>query len=308
MISIITPSYNLEKYIEATYQSLLMQTYPEWEWVVIDDASTDSTRDIIRKFNDPKVRLIESEHIGNLAVLRNRAASEARGNIFAFLDGDDLMEPGKLAVQLAQFRKQPGIHWSHTNIRILQDETGAIMPNPRPPDAPEVLEPEKCFAQLAFRNYVTISTVMIRREAFLSVNGFREEMNRCEDIDLWLRLAASGCSVGYLSESLLQYRVRKSGLFSSKTLEYLESNFKVYDYIRQSFPELYDKHRNIILQYLSNNHLKMGIQLLGQKDEEFRTHFKKAFKLDSTIKKTAWYLLSVFCPSLLRKYLNIRAR
>lgn len=306
MISIITPCYNLEKYIETTWRSLLAQTYTDWEWIIVDDASTDNTRTIIKSFEDKRVRLIESEHVGNLAVLRNHAAREARGDFFAFLDGDDIMEPHKLDLQLAQFHRDPQVQWNHTNVQILQDETGALSPHSRPPEAAEFLEAEPGFAQLAFRNYVTISSVMIRKAAFFDVNGFRDEMNRCEDIDLWLRLTASGHSVGYLSEPLLQYRVRKSGLFSSKTLEYLDSNFKVYENIRKSFPVLYDKHKCIIHQYLSNNHLKIAIQLLGQKNPQFRVHFKKALQLDPSIKKTVWYLLSVINPPILRKYLNTR--
>ncbi|MBX2894294.1 MAG: glycosyltransferase [Cyclobacteriaceae bacterium] len=306
MISIITPCYNLEKYIEATWHSLRTQTHTDWEWIIVDDASTDNTRTIIKNFSDKRIRLIESEHVGNLAVLRNRAAREAHGDFFAFLDGDDIMEPRKLELQLEQFTRQPRMQWNHTNVRILQDETGVLTPHSKPPGAAEFLEAEQAFAQLAFRNYVTISSVVIRKTAFFDVNGFRDEMNRCEDIDLWLRLTASGHSVGYLSEPLLQYRVRKSGLFSSKTLEYLDSNFKVYENIRKSFPEIHSKYKSVIHQYLSNNHLKIAIQMLGQKNVQFRNHFRKALQLDPSIKKSVWYLLSVVNPSILRKYLNAR--
>jgi teichuronic acid biosynthesis glycosyltransferase TuaG len=305
-ISIITPCYNLEKHIEATYRSLQVQTHTEWEWIIIDDASTDSTRYIIRKFDDARIRLIESEHVGNLAILRNRAAREAHGEYLAFLDGDDIMEPHKLELQLDQFKRDARIHWNHTNVRILQDETGVLTPNNKPPHAAEFLEAEEGFAQLALRNYVTISSVMIRYAAFTDVKGFREQMNRCEDIDLWLRLTASGYAMGYLPEPLLQYRVRKSGLFSSKTLEYLATNFNVYDNIRQSFPALYEKHQHVIRQYLSNNHLKIAIQMLHQKDTQYRSHFKKAWLLNPSLKKTVWYLLSAINPSILRHYLNKR--
>lgn len=307
LVSIITPCYNLEKYIEATYRSLLSQTHTDWEWIVVDDASTDSTREIIKGFDESRIRLIELEHIGSLSVLRNHGAREARGEIFAFLDGDDIMEPRKLELQGEQLQRNPRIQWNHTNVRILQDETRELYSQSKPPHPDEFLEAEQGFAQLALRNYVTISSVMIRKAAFFDVAGFRNELNRCEDIDLWLRLTASGHAMGYLPEPLLQYRVRKSGLFSSKTLEYLATNFKVYENIRQSFPVLYEKHKNVIRQYLSNNHLKIAIQMLHQKNVQFREHFKKAFLLNPSLKKTAWYLLSVFNPSILGHYLNKRA-
>lgn len=306
MISIITPCYNLEKCISATYQSLLSQTHTDWEWLIVDDASTDSTREIIKGFNEKRVRLIESEHVGNLSILRNRGAREARGELFAFLDGDDIMEPRKLELQAAQFQRVPRVQWNHTNVRILQDETGVLLPQSKPPPPTEFLEAEQGFGQLVLRNYVTISSVMIRKSAFFDVKGFRDELNRCEDIDLWLRLTASGYSMGYLPETLLQYRVRKSGLFSSKTLEYLATNFKVYENIRHSFPALWIKYQSEIQQYLSNNHLKLAIQIVHQKDVQFQSHFKKAFLLNPSLKKAAWYLLSVFNPSILRHYLNKR--
>lgn len=306
MISIITPCFNLEKYITATYQSVLAQIFKDWEWIIIDDASTDRTREIIKRFAETRIRLIESDHVGNLSILRNRGVQEARGELLAFLDGDDIMEPYKLELQAEQFQRNPSIKWNHTNVRILQDETGQLFTNSKPPPAIEFMDAEQAFMQLALRNYVTISSVMIRKTTFLHVNGFNEQFNRCEDIDLWLRLAASGHAVGYLPEPLLQYRVRKSGLFSSKTLEYLVTNFKVYENIQTSFPELYEKHKSVIQRYLSNNHLKIAIQMLNQQHAQFRWHFKKALLLDPSLKKIAWYLLSVYNPSILRNYLNKR--
>lgn len=303
LISIITPCYNLEKYIAATYQSLLSQTHTDWEWIIVDDASTDSTREMIKGFGEARIRLIESEHMGNLSILRNRGAREASSELFAFLDGDDIMEPRKLELQSDQFQRNPRVQWNHTNVRILQDETGVLSAQSKPPQPVEFLEAEDGFAQLALRNYVTISSVMIRKTAFEDVKGFGEEFSRCEDIDLWLRLTASGHAMGYLPEPLLQYRVRQSGLFSSKTLEYLATNFKVYENIRHSFPVFYLKYKNVIRQYLSNNHLKIAIQMLHQKNEQFRSHFKKALQLDPSLKKAAWYFLSVFNPSILRHYL-----
>lgn len=306
LISIITPCYNLSKYISATYQALLSQTHSDWEWIIVDDESTDSTRELIKGFNEDRIKLIDSEHVGNLSILRNRGAREARGDFLAFLDGDDIMEPRKLELQIDQFQRDHRVQWSHTNVRILQDETGELILHSKPPITDEFLEAERAFMQLAERNYVTISSVMIRKHVFFEVNGFRNELNRCEDIDLWLRLAASGYAKGYLPEPLLQYRVRKSGLFTTKTLEYLDTNFKVYENIRLLFPELYAKHSRVMNQYLSNNHLKIAIQLLFQKEGRFRNHFQKALLLDPSLKKVTWYFLSILNPAILRYYINKR--
>ena len=97
-VSIITPSWNSEKYIEKTIESVQKQTYMNWEMIVVDDCSTDRTVEIVEKISeeDPRVRIIRQEVNGGAAKARNRSLCEATGRYIAYLDADDIWKPTKL--------------------------------------------------------------------------------------------------------------------------------------------------------------------------------------------------------------------
>ena len=102
LVSIITPAYNASSTIEETYKSILSQTYDNWEWIVIDDFSTDNTFDIVSGLakNNPKITLIRPKEKGGAAVARNAGIEIAKGRFVAFLDSDDLWMPKKIEKQI----------------------------------------------------------------------------------------------------------------------------------------------------------------------------------------------------------------
>ena len=108
LVSIIMPSYNTAQYITETIQSVIDQTYHNWELIIVDDCSTDNTDIVIGKIKDPRIRYIKNEKNSGAAVSRNRALREANGRWVAFLDSDDLWKPEKLEKQLR--------HWLLTTI------------------------------------------------------------------------------------------------------------------------------------------------------------------------------------------------
>jgi teichuronic acid biosynthesis glycosyltransferase TuaG len=307
LVSIITPCYNLKNYIADAYKALLGQTHTEWEWIIADDASTDNTLAIIASFNDPRIRILPAErNCGNLSILRNKAARVAAGEFFAFVDGDDFCELRKLERQVSLFTEYPAMAWNHTGFLVLQEETGELSKPKPPPVQRKFIAAEEAFGHLALRNFVCISSVMIRKEVFFAAGAFNEKFHRCEDIEFWLRLTAQGYAMGYCPEPLLKYRVRNTGLFISKTLEYLQMNFEVYNDIRLAFPDICRRHENTIRQYLSTMHLKIAIRLLYENDRKSAKHFNAAFRLSPSLKKLLWLGLSACAPGLLRSYLKGR--
>jgi len=100
LVSIIMPSYNTAPYIKETIQSVLNQTYTNWELIIVDDCSTDNTKEIIEEINDERIRYFENEVNSGAAVSRNKALRETKGQWIAFLDSDDLWLPNKLAKQI----------------------------------------------------------------------------------------------------------------------------------------------------------------------------------------------------------------
>ena len=305
VVSIITPSFNLQSYIKETYLAIKAQTIADWEWIIVDDASVDRTNDIIRNFHDARIKLIESKlNTGNLSILRNRGVQLASGKYLAFLDGDDICEPERLKQQVDFLEKFPEAGWCHTNVRLLLDETKMLQPRQQRLPNQTIFLADEALRILLRKNYVCISSVMVREKVFKAIGGFDEDFNRCEDIDMWLRLCAQGYSMGYLPQPLLQYRIRQSGLFSSRNLEYLAKNFEVYEKFKKSAPELYARHEPIIRNYLSDNYLKIAIQMTGQKKKGTISHFRNAFMLAPSFKKAVWLLAAVTSPGLIRNYLS----
>ena len=102
LVSIIMPSYNTAKFISETIESVLVQTYTNWELIIVDDCSTDNTDEVVKSFlSDNRIKYITNEKNSGAAVSRNRALREAKGKWIAFLDSDDLWLPVKLEKQIA---------------------------------------------------------------------------------------------------------------------------------------------------------------------------------------------------------------
>lgn len=123
LVSVIMPSYNTGKYIGESIWSVLKQTYENWELLIVDDCSTDSTDEVVKPFlSDVRIRFYKNEKNNGAAVSRNRALREAKGRWIAFLDSDDLWKPEKLERQI-RFMKNNGYHFSYTNYSEI-DENG----------------------------------------------------------------------------------------------------------------------------------------------------------------------------------------
>ena len=117
LVSIIMPAYNSEKYIKDSIESIFKQTYSNWELIVVDDCSTDKTVEIIKSFNDNRIKLFINETNSGAAISRNKALREATGRWIAFLDSDDIWLPTKLEEQL-QFMVQNNYPFTYTDYRI----------------------------------------------------------------------------------------------------------------------------------------------------------------------------------------------
>ena len=114
LVSIVMPSYNTASYIEKSVQSVINQTYTNWELIIVDDCSTDNTDEVLSKIHDDRTRYFKNDKNSGAAVSRNKALREARGQWIAFLDSDDLWMPEKLEKQIA-FMKKNGYAFSYTN-------------------------------------------------------------------------------------------------------------------------------------------------------------------------------------------------
>ena len=193
-VSIITATYNHNKFIGQCIESVLDQTYPNWEQIIIDDGSTDGTDKIISKYKDKRIKYIRQENVGiwDLAKTYNRALQISEGELIAVLEGDDFWPPDKLEKQIPVFdRIQVVLSWGKVAITSNDGETSTI----RPKDL-------KCFKnkkrwalarRLMFQNFIPACTVMCRKEALLSIGGFLQpERVPYVDYPTWLELCLIG--------------------------------------------------------------------------------------------------------------------
>ena len=184
IISVIIPVYNGAKTIKETIESVLVQTWQDFEIIVIDDGSTDSTLEVIKSIPDSRIKLFSYENTGPSAS-RNRGISHAAGEFIAFLDADDLWKPDKLEAQLKALQDIPEavVAYSWTN-HI--DESGQFLRN-----GSQIVVNGNAYERLLLVNFFEHgSNPLIRKQALLEVGGFDESLRQGEDWEMWLRLAA----------------------------------------------------------------------------------------------------------------------
>lgn len=203
LVSVVVPTYNRTAFLRDAVRSVLAQTYADWELIVVDDGSTDSTRDDLAAIQDARVRVIERAHCGRPAVLRNVALGVARGSYVAFLDSDDMWLPEKLGRQVTLLRASHGCRWSYTWFSRI-DAAGAPTSMPgagrcRPVAGWIVRD------LLAGRACVALPTVMVESAFFTEVGRFDESLRFMEDYEAWLRLALAA-PVAYVPDSLARVR------------------------------------------------------------------------------------------------------
>lgn len=178
LVSIIMPSYNTAKFISETITSVLAQTYPNWELIIVDDCSTDDTDAVIRPYlADDRIRYIKNEKNSGAAVSRNRALREAKGKWIAFLDSDDLWLPEKLEKQIA-FMEKNRYAFTYTDYRIRLN--GAWLPYIY--TGPSVVNRRKMYNYC----YFSTITVMYDREKIGLVQI--EDLRKNNDYAMWLQI------------------------------------------------------------------------------------------------------------------------
>jgi glycosyltransferase involved in cell wall biosynthesis len=205
LVSIILPTFNRAGFLRETVATVFAQSCEDWELIVSDDGSDEPTRSYIHELeSDRRVRVLWRDHSGVPAVSRNTALRAARGHYVAFLDADDLWEPGKLARQLEQLRLQPSCNWCYTAFRRI-DEHGRLLAD----------EAARHFRPMAGAIFASIlqgtaslrtPCVLVERQLVNELGGFDESLLDCEDIDLWLRLALNS-DVAVVNEPLVRVRI-----------------------------------------------------------------------------------------------------
>ena len=206
LVSIITPSYNGEKYISKTIESVINQTYKNWEMIIVDDLSTDKTEHIVKSYqkNDKRIKFFKLEKKGGASVARNKAIEKSKGKYIAFLDSDDLWKKDKLEKQI-NFMEENKIYFSYTDYEYI-DKNGNLLYK-------KFVSPKKiCYFRMLLGNSIGCLTVIYNQEKLGKENI--PYLRKRNDYALWCRLLKKS-KVGYKYNDVLSYYRKNENSISS---------------------------------------------------------------------------------------------
>lgn len=222
LVSIIVPVYNVEKVIKETMDSVLAQTYPHWELLLVEDSSKDNSAGVIMDYiaekGDNRIRLIRQSSNQGAARARNRGLKEARGRYISYLDADDLWMPEKMEKQL-KFMERKDAAFSFTGYEFA-DENGVGL-------GKIVRVPETLSYKQALSNTTIFTTTVMFDTQKISKDMLEMPEIKSEDTALWWKVLRTGCIAYGLDENLARYR-RAGRTLSSNKLEAIRRIWNLY--------------------------------------------------------------------------------
>jgi len=249
IVSVITPVFNREKTIGRAIKSLQAQTFQEYEHIIINDVSTDSTEQIVKEYqnNDYRIKYIrldynKTDDCYGAAKARNVGIKQAKGKYLAFLDSDDTFEPTKLEKQLSLFNRLPQSYsmiYSGFNY-VAEDK----------PSTKYMLLPSKkgdLSHEILYSNIAGTLQPLVKRSAVIKAGLFDEKMPSCQDWDLWIRVARCG-KFDFVPEALSNAYIHGNQI-SSSTVKKLEARERIYNKYKKQIvedPRINTKHLGVM--------------------------------------------------------------
>ena len=228
LVSVILPACNAEKYIAEAISSILEQSWQNLELIVVDDASTDATREVIRRFADPRVRLLENDRNLGISASTNRAVGVSRGEYLALMDDDDISLPDRIKAQLVYLENHPEIMILGTSF-LPMDSEGRIIARPAVmPGSPKHYQAKLLLENLEFCN----SSAMIRK-SFLEENhlSYREGYPGMQDYRFYMEASKLG-AISCLADIHHKYRVHEDGVTARTRRDHPAERARIYNVIR----------------------------------------------------------------------------
>jgi len=292
-VSVIIPAFNSEQFIEETINSILKQTYKDFEIIVVDDGSKDGTPEVLEKYKDNLVYVRKKNE--GISLARNQGIKRARGEYIAFIDHDDLWLPEKL-------RKQVALLESDKNIGLCYSDAYVIDENKKrnnrlfeisPPQSGMVRE------RLFKENFIPILTAVVRRSVIDKTGLFDPKYKIAEDWDFFLRVAKR-YKIGFINEPLAEYRIHRGSFSRQKDLAVSEAISIIDTYINhvEKFENGILKRRKEWLQFdLGMVYLHKGMK------KKAREHFRLSIKKKPVSVLLSMGFLASFLPNTCVKIL-----
>ncbi len=218
LVSIIMPSYNTGRFIKETIESVLDQSYPAWELIIVDDCSTDNTDEVVNQYLvDERIRYIKNDTNSGAAVSRNRALREAKGKWIAFLDSDDLWEADKLQKQIL-FMKDNDYHFSYTNYVEIDEESKV--------NGKSVTGPKR-ISKHGMYNYCWMGCLTVMYDADAVGLIQIPDIKKNNDYAMWLKVIKKANCYHY-DKVLAQYRKRSGSISNHGYLKLVKWHYKLF--------------------------------------------------------------------------------
>jgi glycosyltransferase involved in cell wall biosynthesis len=298
-VSVIIPAYNCARYVAEAIDSVLAQTYQDFEIVVVDDESTDDTGDVVRQYGD-RVRYVRQNNRGPSGA-KNTGIRASVGEYISTLDGDDLWMSQRLEMLVPLLEKQPELGFVYGDCYRI-DET------------PDRIQPRTAFEihggaqrgwvleRLVMTNFVPSQSVVIRRSALDAVGLFDEAYRIGEDWDLWLRLAAR-YPVDFIPDVVAMRRQHGENITNNSDLTMMSNAVSILNGLKAREPEAVGRIRSAHNRALARAHFLLGVACLESGDgRRARAELSCCVRYAPThAKGYGWWLLSLGGPALLRR-------
>lgn len=293
-VSVIIPTHNRCDMLRNAIQSVLDQTYRDFEVVIIDDASNDKTCEIVENFNDDRIRYIRHTENKGGSASRNSGISYARGRYIGFLDDDDEWLPTKLELQINRFQKRPNVDVVVCGYSV-RDNDNKVIDSVSPKNSGNI------YGDLLWDNTITTSTVLIKRDILGDSYRFDPELPRLQDWDMWLRLAKTSI-FDYIEEPLVIYNIHDNNRISTDSVALLVARMRIlekyWDDIKSNKAVLSHHYYRIGMVYFALCNMK-----------KCRQYTKKSIVIDPcNWKSLRAFVFSHLGYTLCNRYIEMRQR
>jgi len=210
VVSVCIPTWNRSGLIAQTIESVLAQSWSDFELLIVDNMSTDNTEQVVKQFNDPRIMFMKHDKPVLISENWNRCLSYSRGKYIAILPDDDLMEPDNLKEKVAFLEKFPQVGLVHSRFHAI-DQFGHLIKSDigkfglADQHADLIWPSREALERLIKDNVIHESSTMIRRTCWATVGGFRKEVRFLMDWEYWMRIAAS-FDIGFVAKPLIRWR------------------------------------------------------------------------------------------------------
>lgn len=230
LISIIIASYNASKYLDECLQSVLEQTYINWEAIIVNDGSTDNTKQVVKKWikQDSRFKYYEKPNTG-LAQTRIFGIKNSSGKYILPLDADDYLDINFLAKTSKVIEENKDIEIVYSDVKLFGEKNKLFV------------LPKYSFNSLLLKNCI-ISTSLFRRESYNNVGGYCSELTSLEDWDLWISILKNGGKTYKINEVLFYYRTHNSGSLTNKLFKNPAKYIEYHNIIFKRHSDVFIKH------------------------------------------------------------------